>query len=267
MALEFNLLTQDSSKPIYRKILIYGDTGSGKTKLAGSAQDVPEMANVLLSSIDGGANTLRSRGDIMVVTCRSTAQVEELLWLFIKKDPRVKEIHTLILDGLSELQKADLAAVAQTAAAKKESRNKDLNELQDYKVNKGTIERLIRMARDLSDITLIVTLWTKRTYPTDASGQQVTSVAPTKIEPDITAGVSKTIQGYFDDCYYIEKLKGSETRVLYTSETKNIVAKTRDAAVAAEMTTVDKAGVVQPYLVNPTFTDIYARYKKAYKVA
>ena len=45
-------------------ILIYGDPGSGKTHLAGTAQDVPNMADVHVFNVDGGIMTLASRGDI-----------------------------------------------------------------------------------------------------------------------------------------------------------------------------------------------------------
>jgi hypothetical protein len=45
-------------------VLIYGDPGSGKTHLAGTCQDVPNMADVHVFNIDGGIMTLASRGDI-----------------------------------------------------------------------------------------------------------------------------------------------------------------------------------------------------------
>lgn len=264
MALVIKKLTQENDKPITRKLLLYGDTGSGKTHLAGSAQDVAEMADVLVGSIDGGVATLTSRGDIMATDTRNAQAVEELLWLLVKRDASVKNVRTLVLDGGSEMQKADLASIAQAAALKKDTRNKDLNERQDYKLNKGKMERIMRMARDIQDVNLIVTCWAKKTYPVGPDGQPAANVAPISIVPDLTKGVAATVLGFFDDAWFIEKQKNSENRVLYTGEYKGIFAKTRDQAVARVMSTEGKDGTRLPYIVNPTFTDIYARYKRAY---
>lgn len=262
--------TVASNAAFTRKIFVYGDTGSGKTELIGTAQDVPEMADVLVGSIDGGQATLASRASVLAAATRLPNEVEELGWLLAKpadkRIPELQKVRTGVLDGVSEMQKADLAAIAQLAATKKDTRNKDLNELQDYKLNKGRMERIIRFWRDINDIFLVATAWAKKKYPTDANGQEVKTVAPLSVTPDLSEGLCKTIMGYFDDVWYLEKQKNSETRILYTGDFKGIFAKTRDRAVAAEMTT-EKDGVKYPFIVNPTFPDIMARYKRAYKLS
>lgn len=107
MSISIRKLAQEADKPINRKILLYGDTGCGKTHLAGSAQDVPELSDVLVGSIDGGVSTLTSRGDILSTTSKTINEVEELLWLLVRRDASVKDVRTLVLDGGSELQKVE----------------------------------------------------------------------------------------------------------------------------------------------------------------
>ncbi len=267
MALSFNILAPSKDKYITRKIGIYGPSGAGKTHFAGTAQDVPEMADAVLGSIDGGEGTLTSRGDILSTVTRKVSDVEELLWLLAKKDAAVKNVRTLILDGGSEMQKKDLADIALKAAADKPGeRDKDLNQLQDYKLNKGKMLRILRFARDIPDINLIVTFWANFEYPTAANGLPATNMPPTRIEPDLSKSVAKVAIGYFDDFYYLEKSKNSEQRILYTGEMKNAFAKCRDQVVAEVMSTTNAEGKTLPYILNPTFPDIYARYKKAYKI-
>jgi hypothetical protein len=267
MPINLRKLSITKDQPIRRKILIAGRTGSGKTHLAGSAQDVPEMSSVLCASIDGGVSTLASRGDILYDVTRSINSVEELMWLLIRKDPSVAGVQTLILDGASEMQKADLAELAETAAKKinpnkEKQRDKDSNELLDYKKNKSRMLRILRMARDIPDINLIVTCWTAEQYPVDPVTQMPNKTGkPLRVWPDLSQSVRDVALGYFDDVWTLIEDKGS--RYLYTGDVKGVFGKTRDPAVAKAMST-EISGELTPVLINPTFSDIYARYKKAY---
>jgi hypothetical protein len=45
-------------RPPYMNILFYGDPGVGKTRLAGTADSVPEMRKVLFVDLEGGTLTL-----------------------------------------------------------------------------------------------------------------------------------------------------------------------------------------------------------------
>ena len=87
-----------------KNILIYGDPGSGKTHLAGTAQDVPEMADVHVFNIDGGIMTLASRGDIHATNIRSVDELEQELFRIANKDPKYAKTKTVVIDNITELQ-------------------------------------------------------------------------------------------------------------------------------------------------------------------
>jgi phage nucleotide-binding protein len=237
--------------------MLYGDSNAGKTFLAGTAQDVPELSPVVVANIDKGATTLLSRGDIQVADISNASDAEELLWMLARKDPSVANVKTLVMDGTSELQKLDLADIALSEANKSGSkRDKDANELRDYMKNKNKLLRILRMARDISGITLILTAWAAKTYPNDNKNSD-----PSAVFPDMTAAVRSTLVGYMDDVFYLAYDAKADKRYLYTGSMGPVFAKCRDAAVAAQLQTEGK-----PYLVNPTFTDIYKAYRRAYDV-
>lgn len=254
------------SAAISRRILLYSDSGAGKTHLAGTTQDVVAMADTLVVDMDGGSKTLASRGDVSGVEARLPKDVEEVLWMLRRKDPQVAHIKTLVLDGASELQKRDLAEIAAEGAAKKSSRNQDLNEIQDYKLAKARFIRLIRTAREIDGINLIVTCWAKKTFPKiPGTEQQNKTAMPTLICPDLSDSVKDVILGYFDDIWYLFQDPATSTRYLVTSTYGVVQAKTRDEKVAASLTSVIENKTV-PMLANPTFGTIYAAIKTAYGV-
>lgn len=257
MAITIRNLAVSPDKPITRRIMLYGDSGAGKTFLAGSAQDVPDMADVLVANIDRGVATLLSRGDIKTTDIGGANNLEELLWMMVRKDPAVASIRTLVLDGGSELQKLDLAQIAEAAAKDKDKRDRDANELNDYMKNKNRLLRVYRMARDIPDITLIITAWAQKKFPGDNK-----NATPSVVQPDMTDAVRSTLVGYMDDVWYITHDAAKDVRYMYTSSMGPVFAKTRDQAVAAQLQTEGK-----PYIVNPTFTDIYKAYRRAYEVA
>ncbi len=268
MALTFSKFAVSPDKPIHRRIMLYGLTGSGKTHLAGTAQDVPDLAPIAAGVLDGGAATLNSRADIMGTQLAGMKEAEELLWMLKKRDPAVKDVRTLLLDGTTKMARDDLAAIAEAAAAQPPSgnrkpRDRDMNEQLDYKKNAARVLRVINTACSIPDITLIMTAWAKLEYPVNEAGIPDTAARPIRITPALSNAVQLNGLGLFDDVFYIEKL--GDKRVLYTSEYKGIFAKTRDVAVADALTT-EVEGKRMPYLVNPTFSDIYSRMKRAYKL-
>ena len=133
---------QESAK--YLNILIYGKPGSGKTHLAATASEVPEMQNVLFVDIESGSLTIRNSSlevirlhDFMEIqdiyeylrahcAARDSAEPEKNIGLVNKKyfpdspDMEPKAYQTVIIDTLSELQRLNLYMI----------QNIDMNNLQ-----------------------------------------------------------------------------------------------------------------------------------------
>ena len=63
-------------------ILVYGYPGAGKTTLAASAQEHPDLADVLFLNIEGGLLSVpaRLREKIGQMDIHSTADIEEAFW-------------------------------------------------------------------------------------------------------------------------------------------------------------------------------------------
>ncbi len=183
------------------------------------------------------------------------------MWLLASNDPSVANIRTVVLDGVTELQRTDLAQIAESEAEKKKARDIDMSELQDFKRNKARMLRVLQMARDLNR-NVIVTSWAKKKFPNIPGTQQANKDAPpTQITPDIGNAILNTLLGFVDNVFYL--FMHDDVRYLVTNKYNNVDAKCRDVAVAAALTTV-KEGKPVPYLVNPTLSDVYARIKGAY---
>ena len=129
-------------------ILIYGDPGSGKTHLAGTAQDVPTMADVHVFNIDGGIMTLAPRGDIHATDIRSVADLEQELFKIANHDPKYATVKTVVIDNITELQTLALENITTQALAERRKKNKNYTVdevyLEDYGVSGKQLARILR---------------------------------------------------------------------------------------------------------------------------
>lgn len=239
-------------------ILIYGDPGSGKTHLAGTAQDVPEMKNVHFFNIDGGLMTLASRGDITATDIGSVDQLEQEFYKIVNHDKEYEGVKTVVIDNISELLTLALEAEATKAYKDRARKNKNytIDEiyLEDYGVAGKKLARILRGFRDLP-IHVIYLAHKKDKM------RKGTNVLEASI-PNLTDKLCTAVMGYMDVVAYlytadeqIEKDGQYYTemhRYLLTQPMNQFSAKVRDPEFAARLGS---------FVKDPTFPVIYGAFK------
>jgi phage nucleotide-binding protein len=239
-------------------ILIYGDPGTGKTYLAGTAQDVPEMANVHFFNIDGGLMTLASRGDISATDILSVDELETEFFKVANGDPEYAGIKTIVIDNISELQTLALEGEAMKAYKDriKKDKNYTIDEiyLEDYGVAGKKLARILRGFRDLP--LNVIYLAHKKDKMRKGTNTLEAST------PNLTDKLCTAVCGYMDIVAFLytadEQVEHNgqfETvmhRYLLTQPMNNFVAKVRNSEFA------ERLGA---FVEDPTFPKIYNAYK------
>lgn len=239
-------------------ILIYGDPGSGKTHLAGTAQDVPEMADVHVFNIDGGIMTLAGRGDIHATDIRSVDDLEQELFKIANHDEKYATTKTVVIDNITELQTLALESLTmqEFANRKKKNKNYTIDEvyLEDYGVAGKRLARILRGFRDLPIHVIYVA------HKKDKMRQGTNTLEESK--PNLTDKLSTAIMGYMDYVWYLytaDEMVGDEEhgyhtevhRYLLTQAMNNYAAKTRGAEFASRIGAIIK---------DPNMVDIMKEY-------
>lgn len=236
-------------------ILIYGDPGAGKTYLAGTAQDVPAMADVHIFNIDGGIMTLASRGDIHATDIHSVNDLEQELFKIANKDEKYANTKTVVIDNITELQTLALESLTMQEYSNRLKKNKNYSidevYLEDYGIAGKRLARILRGFRDLPMHVIYIA------HRKDKMRQGTNILEETK--PNLTEKLATSVMGYMDMVFYLYTADetvgddgcgyGTEThRYLLTQPINNFAAKTRGTVFANNLGQVVK---------DPTFTKIW----------
>lgn len=224
----------------FLNILIYGQSGTGKTVLSGSADAVPEMRRVLFIDIEGGTESLRS-------TYPEVETVRVATWKDMQKV--YNELHqgshgfsTVVLDSLTEIQKFNMYAIMEKVYAEKGDTGKvdpDVPSMREWGKNLEQIRRFVRAFRDLRMHTIFTAL--EKTEKDDRTGQIF-------IKPSLSGKMADEVAAFLDIVmyYYVKDIQeGEETltkRLLLTRKTSKHIAKDRSGKlpVVIEDPTMDK---------------------------
>lgn len=204
--------------------MVYGDSGAGKTMLAGTSAYVKELSPVLFIDVEGGTLTLSQfdqTADIDVVRADKWETMQKVYdELYRGRHP----YKTVVIDSLTEMQK--LAMSSQLGAGSQLDPGGNTAEFKDWYINTEQMRRLVRAFRDLSMNTIFTALAQATPHPRKPNIELV--------KPDFTKKLANEIPAFFDILFYMYVKtvpQGPNVRLLQTDKTDTVVAKCRVAGV------------------------------------
>lgn len=231
--------------PVYSNMLIYGPWGAGKTLLAATSYDIPEMNKVIHVNVEGGTATLlETYPQIDVVNILEWADLSQLYGALRTPGHGYK---TCIIDTLDEIQKISMATVMREMMEKElaksggeTDRTLDNPSQREFGRNLEQMRRFIRMFRDLP----MNVIFTAHSF-IDEDERTKKRV----VKPNFTGKMKDEAPSYVDAVFYLgvnPSKDGKGERVLLTDSNGEILAKSRSRKLSDQK-------VVQ----NPTMADLY----------
>lgn len=213
--------TVQERSPFYN-ILVYGDSGTGKTTLAGSADEVPSMRPVLFVDIEGGTESLRhSYPDVHTVRVTTWKEMQEVYDVLYSGE---HDYSTVVLDSLTEIQKFNMYTIMDTLTQKRPDLDPDVPGMREWGKNLEQMRKFVRGFRDLEMHTIFTALNT-----TDKD--QKTGL--TTMKPQLSGKLANEVAAFLDIVmyYYVKQIGAGEDaefkRLLLTQKTDSQVAKDR----------------------------------------
>jgi hypothetical protein len=226
----------------HQNILVYGEVGVGKTRFAGSADEVPSLRPVLVIDVEGGTFTLRS--------CFPNAEVVKVTsWMDLENI--YHELHsgnhpynTVVVDSLTELQLFNMDQVMTRLNEKDPDRfekqgDGEVASMLEWQISGKQVRKFVRAMKDLP-MTVIFTALMK-------SDKDKRTGKLVKV-PDLPGKLAHQIAGMFDTVLYMYKTENEEgeiVRCALTTSTDTIIAKDRSNNLPT------------PFITNPSMKLIY----------
>lgn len=232
-------ITKVADQPPRFNMLVYGESGVGKTTLAGSADLVPEMRKILVIDIEGGLLSIKNRyPSVESVRVTSWEKMQEVYnYLYAGGHG----YSTVIVDSLTEAQKMSMDRVMRKLVEEHEERSADVPGIREWNINIEQTRKFVRSFRDLPLNTIFTAL--PRTDKNERTGASRT-------KPSLSGKVADEVAAFLDVVAYLytKEYNGENKRMLLCSATQDTVAKDR----------TDKLGQV---IVDPDMSIIWNAVK------
>lgn len=206
----------------YMNMMLYGDSGVGKTHLAGSADAVPDLRPVLMIDFEGGTESLvRHYPDVQQVRVENWKQMQAV---YDELHRGKHDFQTVILDSLTEIQKFNMYEIMVDTVAKRPDQDIDVPSMREWGKNLEQMRKFVRGFRDLKMHTIFTAL--KKEDKNDKTGMVTTL-------PSLSGKLSGEVAAFLDivGYYYVKKIGSGEDavdkRLLLTKKTETVVAKDR----------------------------------------
>lgn len=233
-----------STRPKTMNMLIYGQSGIGKTVCAGSADAVPAMRPVLLIDVEGGAFSLyNTYPDVDVVRVTTWKEMQDLYNELHRGDHKYR---TIILDSLTEIQKFSMYNIMRDLVDNDDERDPDVPGLREWGKNTEQIRRLVRGFRDLPYNVIFTALLKEEKDKRGTIHKQ----------PYLSGKLSAEVAAFLDivTFMYAKNVQNgdevSTERFMLTGATEEIVAK-------------DRSGQLPLVIRAPNMQQIYAHATKS----
>lgn len=225
----------------YINLLLYGESGIGKTYFTGTADDDPRLRPLCIFDVEGGMMTLRNKPGIDVIRVRSVKEVQNKYNAIYRSIKEGKLYYkTFGIDSLTELADLDMKDEMKIAYERNpEKVNIDVPSPREWGIVRNHIRMIVRAFRDLpAHIVFTASL---------GIDQKPESKEPPKYRPGFAGKLQREVPGFADIVGYYRAASdglGGNVRRLQVVGTERVVAK-------------DRTSVLGDYIDNPTLGSIW----------
>lgn len=224
--------------------LVYGDPGTGKTTLAGTAQDHKETSPVLILDSEGGTASLRGKAIDVVPIRRILPTKEEPnnslmgIYKLLEADPGYYK--TIVIDSLTELQKQDMQDIMTELVTRRKDLDPDVPSQREWGKSIQHTRNIVRKFRDLPYHVIFTALAASKS---DSEGTM-------EIFPSFPGKLAGEVPGFLDVVGY-----------LHTREEKGVIERRLQVQPTRRVKAKDRLGIGGPVIVNPTIPEIWNAIK------